>query len=328
MHFASGTAALLFASALAGCAPTSHPVTAATFGVPRRAAELESVVDQPGPVVVETVAAADWEVSRAGLINLDHPDAKAAGLADEPEPIKIYFHALRHPQRGLYIVDTGIERAQWANPDQAAIRGAVASFMNVDRMRIRVDTAGWLARQGQPLAGVLLTHLHLDHVSGMRDVPKGTPIYAGPGETSESAFLNLFVAPIIDDALEGQSSIRELSFTRDPDGRFDGVLDLFGDRTVWAIHVPGHTPGSTAYLARTPSGPVLMVGDASHTAWGWKHGVEPGTFSEDGPRSAESLRRLRALVERHPRISVRLGHQDLEAAQPPARPKTASSNAR
>jgi glyoxylase-like metal-dependent hydrolase (beta-lactamase superfamily II) len=87
------------------------------------------------------------------------------------------------------------------------------------------------------------------------------------------------------------------------------VVDVFGDGTVWALWVPGHTLGSTAYLVRTPKGPVLLTGDACHTRWGWEHDVEPGTFSSDLPRSAESLARLRRLAAEHPAIDVRLGHQ-------------------
>jgi len=33
----------------------------------------------------------------------------------------------------------------------------------------------------------------------------------------------------------------------DPSGLFAGVLDVFGDGSFWALWVPGHTPGSTAY---------------------------------------------------------------------------------
>jgi N-acyl homoserine lactone hydrolase len=310
---------LVAAAALTGCLPSSHPVTPGTLGVPRSSAELEAALREPGPVTVETVVGADWQVPRSGLLNLDHPTAEAAHLKDGPEPVQLLFHAVRHPTRGLFIVDTGIERAIHADPDRAAIRGIVASFMNLETMKIRVDTATWLARQREPLSGVLLTHLHLDHVSGMPDVPKGTPIHAGPGELSERSLQNMFVQPSLDRAFEGQGPIRELSFRSDPDGRFEGVLDLFGDRTVWAIHVPGHTPGSTAYLARTPAGPVLMVGDACHTAWGWKHGVEPGSFSSDKPTSARSLARLQRLVQRFPEIEVRLGHQPLERRAAPAR---------
>jgi glyoxylase-like metal-dependent hydrolase (beta-lactamase superfamily II) len=296
-----------------GCRSTSHPVTTASLGAPGAGSELEAVLEKPGPVLVESVTSADWEVPRAGLINLEHPKAKEAGLEDGPEAIQIYFHALRHPTKGLFIVDTGVERALRDDPEHAAVRGLVASVMNTDRMVVRNDLAGWISTQPEPLAGVFLTHLHLDHVTGMPDVPKGTPIFAGPGETTERHWQNAFVQPVMDRALEGHEPISEWKYAPDPDGTFAAVLDIFGDGSVWALSVPGHTPGSTAYLVRTPTGPVLLVGDACHTSWGWKNGVEPGAFSHDGPRSRESLESLQKLVERHPTIDVRLGHQPLES---------------
>ena len=175
-------------------------------------------------------------------------------------------------------------------------------------MKLGTDTATLLSRE-PPLAGVLLTHLHLDHVSGMRDVPHGTPIYAGPGETHGREFMFLFTQGTIDRQLDGQDAIGELAFAPDPSGHFAGVVDLFGDGTVFAILVPGHTAGSLAYLVRTPKGPVLLTGDTCHTRWGWDHGVEPGSFSGDRAQNAVSLANLRALVARHPTIDVRLGHQ-------------------
>jgi glyoxylase-like metal-dependent hydrolase (beta-lactamase superfamily II) len=246
---------------------------------------------------------------RSGLINLDHPKAKAENLDDREEPIQVYLHALRHPKKGLFLVDSGVERALVSDPERAVVRGVVRSAAGVDRMRVRTTTADFLARQPAPPAGVLLTHLHLDHVLGLPDVPRGTPLYVGRGEARASGFLNVFVRSTTDRALEGHAPLREWSFQSGGNTGFAGVLDVLGDGSIWALHVPGHTPGSTAYLARTPNGPVLFVGDASHTVWGWDHGVEPGTFSSDQPESAESLKALQAFVKRHPGIDVRLGHQ-------------------
>ncbi len=90
---------------------------------------------------------------------------------------------------------------------------------------------------------------------------------------------------------------------------FEGILDVFKDRSLFALYVPGHTPGSTAYLARTEKGPVLFTGDACHTVWGWQNGVEPGTYSADAPRGIANLERLHKFAERHPKIEVRVGHQ-------------------
>jgi N-acyl homoserine lactone hydrolase len=291
-----------------GCTASSHAIRPAALGVASSGAAMEALIDRPGPVEVETVVGADWAVTRAGLINLDAPAAKAAHLTDGDEPIQIFVHVLRHPTRGTFLVDTGVTRQLVEHPGQAGVGWLVRKAMHVEKMKLRTDTAALLARE-PPLAGVLLTHLHLDHVTGMRDVPRGTPIYAGPGETSDRAFTNLFIRGTIDNMLEGQDPIGQLGFQADPSGRFAGVLDLFGDGTVFAILVPGHTVGSIAYLVRTPRGPVLLTGDTCHTRWGWDHGVEPGSFSGDRPQNAISLAKLRALVARHPGIDVRLGHQ-------------------
>jgi glyoxylase-like metal-dependent hydrolase (beta-lactamase superfamily II) len=292
-----------------GCAATTHPDVPARLGAPAPSSSLEAIVDTPGPVEVETVVGADWAVPLSGLLNLDHPLAKEARLTDHDEAIEVVFHVIRHPTRGMFIVDTGAERALFDDPNEAAIRGIVRSVAKIDKMKRRLDTKTWLARQPQPVASVFLTHLHADHISGMRDIPAGTPVFVGPGEVQTSSFENIFVAPVVDRALEGKPPLSVWGFRPDPDGAFDGLIDVFGDGSFWAIHVPGHTPGSTAFLARTHQGPVLLTGDACHTVWGWEHGVEPGSFSVDKKRSARSLAMLRAFVARHPRIDVRFGHQ-------------------
>ena len=309
--YAISTLCLLLNGALLaqGCVVTGHPAAAATWGSPASSSDLESALERPGPLEVETVASATWHVPLEGMLNLEHPTAKAEKLESSEQPVSIYFHALRHPTRGLFIVDTGVERAMVSDKEHAVVRGVVAKLAKMDTVHVNIDLKTWLERQPQPLNGVFLTHLHLDHIMGMPDVPRGTPVFSGPGETRSHGFLNLFTRPITDRAFEGQATIAQWQFQADPQRRFRGVLDVFGDGSLWALHVPGHTPGSTAYLARTPKGPILMVGDACHTSWGWEHGVEPGSFSADVPESAESLHALEALVKRHPTIEVRLGHQ-------------------
>lgn len=299
--------AIAAAASTQGCVASGHPTGDARWGTSASSLGFEATLEQSGPIRVESVASATWQVPLSGMLNLEHPKAEAAGLHDSDQPITIYFHALRHPTRGLFIVDTGVERA--LGTPKAAVRGVVAKLAKVDSIQVRVDLKTWLEQQTQPLSGVFLTHMHLDHIMGMPDVPRGTPIFTGPGEARSHGFLNLFTRPITDRIFAGQATLAEWQFEPDPAQRFAGVLDVFGDGSLWALHVPGHTPGSTAYVARTPQGPVLLAGDACHTSWGWEHGVEPGTFSQDLPQSAQSLAELEALAKRHPQIDVRLGHQ-------------------
>jgi glyoxylase-like metal-dependent hydrolase (beta-lactamase superfamily II) len=310
---AVATAAALAAAALsfAGCAVSTHATAPANLGAARRSADLLAVVDQPGPIEIESVVSAEWSVPRSGMINLDHQKAKEAKLHDGDEPIQIYFHVVRHPRFGTFLVDTGVERALRDAPEKAAVTGLVAREMHIEKMRFQTPLADWVAAQKEPLRGVFFTHLHLDHIAGAPDLPKTTPLFAGPGETRARAFLFLFTQGTTDRELAGLPPIGEWRFERDPDGRFAGVVDVFGDGSFWALWTPGHTPGSTAYLARTPRGPVLFTGDTSHTRWGWENQVEPGTFTADQAKNAESLAQLRRLCDEHPAIDVRLGHQHL-----------------
>jgi N-acyl homoserine lactone hydrolase len=77
-----------------GCAASHHPTRVGSLGEPASAAKMEALLSTPGPIGFERVAAADWEVARSGMINLDHPRAKAAGLRDGPEAIGVYFYVL------------------------------------------------------------------------------------------------------------------------------------------------------------------------------------------------------------------------------------------
>jgi glyoxylase-like metal-dependent hydrolase (beta-lactamase superfamily II) len=322
----NAVAAAALALSLAGCAASTHATQPSTLGSPHGSADLFAVLEQPGPVEVESIVSTEWAIARKGLINLDAPKAKAAGLKNEDEPIQVFFHVIRHPKFGSFIIDTGVERALRDAPDTAAMRGLVAKEMHIERMGFQLPLGDWLARQREPLRGVFFTHLHVDHVSGAQDLPKTTPLYAGPGETTPRAFVNVFLQPNIDRALEGLPPINEWRFQPDADGRFAGVVDVFGDGSFWALWTPGHTPGSTAYLARTARGPVLFTGDTCHTRWGWENDVEPGEFTADHAQNAESLARLRRLVREHPTIDVRLGHQRLTAASaPPASAPPASA---
>lgn len=293
---------------LQGCALSSHPVGKAATGKSVGSADMERLIDQPGTIRLETVSSADWQVPLSGLLNLKNPAAVQAGLKDRDEPIHVYAHVISHPQRGNFLVDTGVSQKLVDDPGKEGLNWLLQKAMHIERLQLKHSTAEIL--KGMELSGVFFTHLHLDHIAGMPDIPDEVPLYIGASESSDASLKNMFVRGATDRLLQGKQAFQEWQFQPDPQNRFAGIIDVFEDGSVFAISVPGHTHGSVAFLVRTGHGPVLLTGDTCHTRWGWEQMVEPGDFSDDTERNLQSLQSLKQLVARHPQIEVRLGHQD------------------
>ena len=84
----------------------------------------------------------------------------------------------------------------------------------------------------------------------------------------------------------------------------EGIVDVFRDGSLFALWLPGYSPGNTAYLARTQKGLMLITADTGHTVESWKLGVPPGTFAYDIEKAADSFYKLRSFVSQYPEIQV------------------------
>ncbi len=294
---------------LPGCSATSHPIGKPALGKPSSSAEMERLIDRSGPIQLETISSADWSVPLAGLLNLNSPVAIKAGLKNRGEPIQIYAHVLKQPRFGNFLVDTGVSRKLLGDPDRYGVNWLIQKVMRFEKIRISKSTAEILQGMDGKLSGVFFTHLHLDHISGLPDIPDDVSMYIGATESSTRSFKNMFTHGVTDQLLEDRPPLQEWRFQPDPQNKFEGIVDVFEDGSVFTISVPGHTPGSVAFLVRTTHGPVLLTGDTCHTCWGWEHTVEPGYFTDDNARNLLNLKSLKDLVVDHPQIEVRLGHQ-------------------
>lgn len=286
---------------LAACSASSVDTVPSNLGRAATMQELSQSMQRPGPIRFKKIAVANWQVPLSGLLNLEHQKAQQAGLEDKAESIQIYLYILQHPEFGTYLVDSGVSE-NFELPVNEDVSFLVRKAMNIAALDVLKTTSSVLESFSE-INGVFLTHLHLDHVMGMQDVDGDVPVYTGPGEAASELVMHAATRGSIDRMLQNVDQLAEWRFGE------EGVIDVFGDGSLWAIHVPGHTPGSTAFLARTPTGAELMVGDATHTRWGWDNQVEPGSYSKDQPLSAKSLNKLAVMVERHPTINVHPGHQ-------------------
>jgi len=309
------TLALLTMSfVLTACTVTSHPAQLVDVGTASQVETIKPSLASQGPISFRKVVAANWAIDRSGLIQLDDPKAKAAGLKDELEEIQIYFYVIDHPEYGRYLVDTGIESTMKDNVEESPVGGMISRFLNMDKLVIHQTTREWMQKNPGTIKGVFLTHMHVDHIMGVPDLNPDIPLFVGPEESTTRLFKNLLSRGVTDDFLEGPRTLSEINFPETKDPSVPAVIDFFGDQSFFILSVPGHTRGSLAFVINAAEGPQLIVGDTCHTRWGWEQNVTPGAFTEDHPQNQKSLDFLKSLAQSIPGMQVHLGHQSATAA--------------
>lgn len=299
MRYAVAALALF---ALSACTTplSTHPVTPSTLGAPVSEASMLASLALPGVVEFEKVTVADWRFA-----NTTHPPGESAWTTRELDA-QIYFYAIRHPRFGLYLIDAGMPT------DYEAHMGPLLRrvIRNDYAFHLRTATDDWLRAHGAPNA-VFATHLHYDHVLGVVKLERSVGVYVGPDEGAQRNFFYRFINQPTREALAGRT-LYAWRFAPAPQGELS-IVDIFGDGSVFATYVPGHTPGSTAYVVNTPQGPQLITGDSVHSREGWSGElVEATGFETDLPQIHASIEALRALAARIPGVTLHPGHQSLE----------------
>lgn len=108
------------------------------------------------------------------------------------------------------------------------------------------------------LKGVVLTHAHWDHVSGLDDL-RGVPVWVTQKELDfiRSGHEGASVAKSL-----GELNYRVYDFKDGPYLGFERSFDMFGDGSVVIVPTPGHTPGSNITFITMPDGVrYALVGD-------------------------------------------------------------------
>ncbi|UIF87927.1 MBL fold metallo-hydrolase [Cupriavidus sp. UYPR2.512] len=55
------------------------------------------------------------------------------------------------------------------------------NFAKTEKREAHTNASSAIRSEGASLKGVFMTHLHLDHISGMPDIPKDVQFYPRPG---------------------------------------------------------------------------------------------------------------------------------------------------
>lgn len=209
---------------------------------------------------------------------------------------------VRHPSAGEILIDTGFHRDASENLRRdfgvrmawlfRTLRPADLSYD--EQLRAVGIEPGLVER-------VLMTHLHVDHTSGIRLLPAATFVCARDewrAATRRGAAGKGFVAHHL--PAESRMELLDFRARGEPYGPFSSTVDFLGDGSIRLISTPGHTPGHMSVLLRVGEGrQVLVVGDAVYTLRSLREELLPFLTIDDAVY-LRTLRELKAFSEQEP----------------------------
>ena len=234
----------------------------------------------------------------------------------ETTTFPIIAFLVEHPSAGPILIDSGLHPSI-----------AVDRKQNVGRLLAAIAARSWEMDPSQALPDqlrergiepsevklIVMTHLHLDHASGMVQFPGATFVFSKQEWEKANEprnWQNGYVTSHFDHAFD----YRLLDFD-DPDvGSFAGFgrcFDLLGDGSIRVAFTPGHTMGHMSVILNGPEREVLVIGDAAYTKHALRTGHKP-YLMQDEHLFARSLREVQRYVEQTPSAVAVPGH-DMEA---------------
>lgn len=219
-----------------------------------------------------TMAASDWHLGcpqppadmRVGVFLAGRMESQAAfayrGGAFEPRVFGMDVFVVEHPQ-GVLMFDSGFGRNVLQHEE--TIPWLMRQTSRITPETPVVDQLAGASLSPERITGVVLTHAHWDHVSGLDDL-RGVPVWIN---RTERQFIR-------DGAVEtelarsfGELNYHEFDFDGPPYWGFPASHDVFGDGTVVLVPAGGHTPGSTIAFIHAPDGrSYALIGDLA-----WQH---------------------------------------------------------
>lgn len=200
---------------------------------------------------------------------------------------------------GRCLIDTGYSWRVLSGPRSLALK-AYTALLNP---RLEPDA---LPAATRDVAAILLTHLHADHISALRDYPQariyadgaGVDHYFG-GSAANRIRHGVFSELLPDDFVQRLIRFESLGDVAAPLG-LGLARDVFGDGDVLAVSLPGHMRGHTGFVWPKLDPPLLYAADAQWLKRAVMEGRPPGPPARwimDQPEAdAETRERIRAFA--------------------------------
>ncbi|MGB3099440.1 MAG: N-acyl homoserine lactonase family protein [Solirubrobacterales bacterium] len=234
-------------------------------------------------------------------------------------PVPAYL--IQHPKAGAVLVDTALHPSVAAKP--AANLGRAAAMVGKFRMP-NGDLPTQLRERGvdpKSIETVVMTHLHLDHASGIAEFPNATFVLSDPEWTAATTVPRPITHGYRRAHYDYLFDYRTIDFGGpliDSYASFGRTFDLFGDGSIRLAFTPGHTDGHLSVVARLREHDFVIAGDAVWTA-DQLDGKNVPPRPEDVHEWQRSRRELQRFKEGFPTAVIVPGHDPFAWEQLEAR---------
>lgn len=168
--------------------------------------------------------------------------------------VPVPFYVIEHPD-GVALFDCGLPAAM-LDRDDSYLKVLQAQEMDVTLSPETTTTRHLERLEIDPgrVRYVIASHLHFDHVGGLKDLPNATLVVQK--REWEAGF---------DAEVANRYGLRKRYFDWGHQVvQVDGEHDLFGDGSVRLVPSYGHTPGHQSARVRSAAGDHILVGDACY----------------------------------------------------------------
>ena len=218
---------------------------------------------------------------------------------------------VHHPSAGPFLIDTGLHPSVSSKP--AENFGRLAARFARPRLEPGDDLPAQLRDRGidpKEIRLVVMTHMHLDHTSGMSEFAGATFLLSDAewvaATTERRPFLHGYRPAHYDYAFD----YRTVSYGGDDVvsyATFGRTIDLFGDGSVRLASTPGHSAGHQSVICHLADRDLVIAGDAIYTFGQLGDAPEPPR-PYDAHNWRRSARELAHFAKQFPQAVIIPGH--------------------
>ncbi len=233
-------------------------------------------------------------------------------VGPENPPIPIPAFLIHHPKAGPILVDTGLHPSLASDPQ--ANLGRFGTWLCRPEMEPGGDLPAQLRDRGIPPSSIrliLLTHLHLDHASGIADFPEATLVVTSAEWKEATSGMFPMLRGYRRQQYDYAFDFRSLDFEGDQVSSyatFGRTIDLFGDGSVRLASTPGHSAGHQSVIVRLKDRDMVIAGDALFRESQLEPRADLPGLMYDEHNYRRSLQEIRLFRREYPEAVITPGH--------------------